>query len=249
MNLLDPEVLFRIVDVTGVFFVAMIGGAVARSKGFDPVGFVVLAITTALGGGITRDLMLGVSFPVALTDPWYLSSAVVAAAIAFTLEIDGSWRKLLAVADMLALGCWSATGSAKAMAAGLGILPAVMLGVITAVFGGVIRDMMINQVPAIFGGSPMYASFAALSALQMAVLYQFGHYQLGMAIAIVFCCVFGLLAQRRNWTLPSAASLTVGAFVPVGRGRQRPATRRNMNRSHKGDDAKGAGVTDESPGT
>lgn len=227
MDLLDPEVLFRIVDVTGVFSVALIGGAVARSKGFDPIGFAVLAITTALGGGITRDLMLGVSFPVALTDPWYLSSACVAALLAFLLEIDGTWRNLLAAADMLALGCWSATGASKAMAAGLGIMPAVILGVITAVFGGIIRDMMINQVPAVFGGNPLYATFAVLSSFQMAVLYEFGMYQLGMGIAIVFCCVFGLLAQKYNWTLPSAASLTLGAVIKVGRDRRRPATSRN----------------------
>lgn len=221
MNQLDPEVLFRIVDVTGVFANGLLGGAVARSKGFDPIGFLVLAIVSGTGGGMLRDLILGVSFPVVVTDPFYLGGAVAAAAVAFLIKIDGSWRTLLSVADMLALGCWSATGAAKAMAAGLGIMPAIFCGVITATVGGMTRDIMVNQVPSVFGGGQLYASLAVVASLQMAILYEYGQYQLGMGIAIVMCLVLGIIAQKRNWVLPSAASLTLGAVVNVGPLRRR----------------------------
>ena len=209
MSLLDPDVLFRVVDVTGVFANGLIGGAVARSKGFDAIGFIILAISSALGGGMIRDLMLGVSFPVALTDPLYLSTAVAAAAVAFLLDLDGQWKRLLSVADVLALGCWSATGASKAMAAGLGFMPSVMLGVITAIGGGMLRDIMVNKVPGVFGGGPLYATLSIVASGQMVVLYQMGQHQLGMGLAITLCCVFGLMAQKRNWMLPSAADLVI----------------------------------------
>ncbi|MBO3129713.1 trimeric intracellular cation channel family protein [Dermatophilus congolensis] len=214
--LLEPERFFRAADVIGIFANALIGGAVARSKGFDIIGFVVLAITTAMAGGILRDVILGTTFPVAVTDPWYMSSAVVAALLAFVLELDGRWKILLAAGDMVALGCWSATGAAKAAAAGLDLLPCIMLGVITAVFGGMFRDVLVNQVPSVFGENPLYASLAVVSAFQMTLMLQAGHYRIGMVISIVGCTVLGLLAQRRNWILPSAASLTLGGLVRVG---------------------------------
>ncbi|MDO5698994.1 MAG: TRIC cation channel family protein [Dermatophilus congolensis] len=209
MSLLDPDVLFRVVDVTGVFANGLLGGAVARSKGFDMIGFIILAISSGLGGGMIRDLMLGVSFPVALTDPLYLSTAVVGAAVAFLLDLDGQWKRLLLVADVLALGCWSATGAAKASAAGLDWMPAIMLGVITAVGGGMLRDIMVNEVPGVFGGTPLYATLSIVASAQMVVMYQYGQHQLGMGIAILLCAVFGLLARKRNWMLPGAASIVI----------------------------------------
>lgn len=227
MSLLDPDVLFRVVDVTGVFANGLLGGAVARSKGFDPIGFVILAICSGLGGGLIRDLMLGVSFPVALTDPAYLSTAVAAAAVAFLLDLDGQWKRLLLVADVLALGCWSATGASKAMAAGLDWMPSILLGVTTAIGGGMLRDIMVNEVPGVFGGTPLYATLSIVASAQMVVLYQAGQYELGMGVAIVLCCVFGLLARRRNWMLPGAASITIPAprLRPHLRGRRRgPST-------------------------
>mgnify|MGYP002737848855 CR=1 FL=1 len=209
MSLLDPDVLFRVVDVTGVFANGLLGGAVARAKGFDIIGFVILAISSGLGGGMIRDLMLGVSFPVALTDPAYLSTAVVAAAVAFLLDLDGQWKRLLLVADVLALGCWSATGASKAMAAGLAWMPAVMLGVITAIGGGMLRDIMVREVPGVFGGTPLYATLSIVASAQMVVAYEMGYHQLGMGVAILLCAIFGLLARRRNWMLPGAVSIVI----------------------------------------
>lgn len=209
MSLLDPDTLFRVVDVTGVFANGLLGGAVARSKGFDMIGFVILAISSGLGGGMIRDLMLGVSFPVALTDPLYLGTAVAAAAVAFLLDLDGQWKRLLLVADVLALGCWSATGASKAMAAGLNFLPAVLLGVITAIGGGMLRDIMVNEVPGVFGGTPLYATLSIVASAQMVIAYEAGYHQLGMGVAILLCAVFGLLARKRNWMLPGAASIVI----------------------------------------
>lgn len=204
----DAEVLFRVVDVTGVFANGLLGGAVARTKGFDFVGFVILAIVSGTGGGMIRDVLLGVGFPVALTDPLYLTSALAGAALAFVLDFGAGWaRRSLLVADALALGCWSATGAAKALGVGLAWLPAIFLGVITAVGGGMLRDVLVNQVPSVFNGPP-YATISALASMEM-VLLQPIDYGAGMALAILTGGSLGILARWRQWSLPQATQWTV----------------------------------------
>lgn len=204
----DADLLFRLVDVTGVFTNAVLGGAVARTKGFDAIGFVVLAIISGLGGGMLRDVLLGVGFPVALTDPLYLSAAISGAAVAFVLDFGHGWaRRALLVGDALALGCWSATGAAKALGVGIAWLPAIFLGVVTAVGGGMLRDVFVNQVPSVFNG-PLYATVSVIASAEMVLLMSVDQYAIGMGLAIVTGGVLGLVARWRQWTLPPAAGLT-----------------------------------------
>lgn len=154
--------------------------------------------------------MLGLGFPVALTDPAYLIGAVSAALIAYLIRLDGRTpRRGLAVIDVLALGCWAATGTTKALGAGLGSAPAILLGVITAVGGGMLRDVLVNDVPSIFGGNPLYATVAVVASVEMAILLHYGRYELGMATAILTAAVLGLIARWRNWQLPGALSVSV----------------------------------------
>lgn len=201
---MEPDVLFRVVDVAGVIAYGMIGASFARALKYDVIGYLVLGVITALGGGMIRDSLLGVGFPVALTDPWYLSGALGAAFVAYLIPMDGPWaRRWLLLADVLALGCWSATGASKGLAAGLAPIPSMFLGVITATAGGVIRDVIIGRRPAIFGANPMYATFAILASGIMVIFQRNGMYEQGMGLAIVVCLVFGLAAHRFNWVLPS----------------------------------------------
>ncbi|SDL14063.1 trimeric intracellular cation channel family protein [Tessaracoccus oleiagri] len=214
-----PDALFRVVDVAGVVGNGLLGGVVARSKGFDLIGFLFLAIASGLGGGLLRDVMLGIGFPVALTDPAYLVGAVSAALIAYVIRLDGRTpRRALAVIDVLALGCWAATGTTKALGAGLGWAPAILLGVITAVGGGMLRDVMVNDVPSIFGGNPLYATVAVVASAEMAILLHYGRYELGMATAILTAAALGLIARWRNWQLPGALSVSLRrpSFGPWG---------------------------------
>lgn len=204
-----PEDIFRIVDVTGVIANGLLGGAVARLRGFDAIGFLFLAVASALGGGIMRDVMLAQGPPVALVDPYYVPGAAVGAAIAYLLVLDGLWsRRMLILADVLALGCWAATGAVKALGAGLGSASAIFLGVLTAVGGGVLRDVLAGRTPGIFGGQPLYATVAILSSIVMVVCDSLHHPVWGMALAIVCSAVLGIVARRLNWQLPGAASLT-----------------------------------------
>lgn len=207
-----PEVLelaFRAVDVTGVFCAAIIGAKLARERHFDAVGFATLAVISALGGGMTRDVLLQ-QIPVAFTDPFYPGGALLGAAVAFFWRLESKWtNRLITVADALCLGCWAATGAQKTLALGLGIMPALMMGLTTAVGGSIIRDVMVGKIPKIFGGANLYATPAATSAVIMVIFFKLGMPVLGMALSIITALVFVLLSQWRGWVLPEAPDMRI----------------------------------------
>ncbi|RKW69414.1 trimeric intracellular cation channel family protein [Galactobacter caseinivorans] len=205
MNL-DPRVVFDTVDLTGVIANAILGGVVARSLKLDAVGFVFLAIITALGGGLLRDTLLNVGQPVALTNPLYLVFALAGAAVAYFVPIRGRWtQRILTVADALSLGCWAATGTAKALSAGLTWLPAMLIGLVTAVGGGMIRDLLVGRIPAVFGGNTLYATGALIGAAEMTIFWHVGLTTWGMGASIVSVAVLTVLARRFGWRLPGPA--------------------------------------------
>ena len=106
-------------------------------------------------------ILLNVGLPIALTDGWYWVGAITSAALAYVLDLSSNWAtRALVVVDFLGMGCWAATGTIKSLTLGLHWLPAIALGVTTAVGGGVIRDIMVNRIPAIFGGNSLYATVA-----------------------------------------------------------------------------------------
>jgi len=148
----------RVIDLAGVFANALLGGIVAREQRMDPVGFVALAILSGLGGGVIRDTLLQHGPPVALTDYLYVTTALAGAIVAFLTPIhDRVWGAAFPVVDALALGCWAAAGAQKTLDVGLGWLPAVLLGTITAVGGGALRDLTVRRIPQIFGVNTLYA--------------------------------------------------------------------------------------------
>jgi uncharacterized membrane protein YeiH len=194
----------QVIDLAGVLGNAILGGIAARSARLDLVGFVVLATLSGLGGGIIRDTLLQRGTPLALSDPRYLVLAVVGAAVAFVVPFIGRWSsRALTLIDALAVGCWAAVGAQKALAAGLGWLPAILLGVITAVGGGMVRDLFLLRVPAIFGGNTLYATSALVASVEMVVLTRLGLPAVGSAVAILSGAALSLLAKRYGWVLPT----------------------------------------------
>ena len=150
-------------------------------------------------------MLLQIGFPIALTDPLYLTGALVASFIAYWVPLRGRFtNSVLTGADLLALGCWSATGAQKALGAGLGPLPAVLLGVVTAVGGGMVRDVVIGRTPRIFGGSPPDATLATIGALIATVAMSLQHPGIGMGLSIVVVAAIGVLVRKLKWVLPFA---------------------------------------------
>lgn len=227
MDTWDPSTWFRVVDVAAVVANGLLGGAVARAFRFDVVGFLMLAIVSGMGGGLLRDILLNDGFPVALTDAAYWVGALASSLVAYTLDLGSKWAdRALIVVDFVGMGCWAATGTVKSLALGLHWVPAIALGVTTAVGGGAIRDIMVNRIPSVFGGSSLYATIAVIGASEMAVFTTLLHRpNLGMAVSILSCGILGVISRWRNWQLPAPVNLTVPR--PTFRLRVRPRSRRS----------------------
>jgi uncharacterized membrane protein YeiH len=195
--------VFRWVDLTGVLANAVLGGVIARSARLDPIGFAILAILSGLGGGMIRDTLLQHGPPIALTDYAYIITALAGAAIAFLTRVEGRlWNRLWPVVDALALGAWAAAGAQKTLAVGLGWLPALLLGTITAVGGGFVRDIVLRRVPGILGGNTLYASCALVASGVMIGFWHTPLVTLGTAVATLVGAGLCLLARWQNWMLP-----------------------------------------------
>ncbi len=218
----------RLVDLTGVLANALLGGVVARAARFDPIGFGTLAIVSGLGGGLLRDTLLQRGTPIALTDSAYIVTALAGALVAFILPVEGRlWDLAFPYVDALALGCWAAAGAQKTLGFGLGWLTAVLLGTITAVGGGVTRDVMLRRVPSIFGGNTLYATSALFASGVMVILYDAGYPTLGLVATTSVGAGLTLAARWRGWQLPDASPWQPGArWARYPRPHWRPRQRR-----------------------
>ena len=194
--------MFAVIDLAGVLTNAVLGGIVARDERMDPIGFLTLALLSGLGGGIIRDTLLQHGPPVALTDFRYALCAAIGAAIAFLMPIGGrGWRAIFPYVDALALGCWATAGAQKTLALGLGWVPALLLGTITAVGGGALRDLTVQRVPQIFGGNTLYATSAAAASAVVAGFWYSGLAQVGVLVGTAVGAGLCLISRRRGWQL------------------------------------------------
>lgn len=204
LNLSDffPDVL-RFFDVAGVLISGILGGLVAREKHFDIIGFFAVSVMAALGGGMLRDVLLQHGTPIALTDPYYLGCALTGAIISFSVRLTGKWwNRAFIVADALVIGAWSATGALKALSFDLGVLPALILGVITAVGGGAIRDVAVGNVPAVFGGNTLYATAALCGSITAVSLWFAGYPTMATFAATLVGGGLTCAARWFKWRLP-----------------------------------------------
>lgn len=212
-----PELL-RWLDLAGVFANAVLGGALARRYRFDPIGFAVLATVSGLGGGIIRDVLLQHGTPIALTDDAYLVTALAGAGFAFLISSEGqAWHSVFPFVDALALGCWAAVGTQKALLFGLGWLPALFLGTVTAVGGGVIRDLCVGNVPTIFGGNTLYATCALVASGVMVGMKDAGLPGAGSLLATLVGALLCLLSRWRGWMLPEGMDVSRRLRPPSAR--------------------------------
>ena len=163
------------IDLAAVGVGAFAGALYAIfNKRFDLIGVIAIAILTGLGGGLIRDLLLASGRPSGMQDK-YIITVLVAVALALFL---GRWylalrslgERTVAILDSLAMGFFAVAGTYKALLFNASILVAVLLGVITAVGGGILREIVARRTPAIFTGGPLYATATALGSLLFAIL-------------------------------------------------------------------------------
>ncbi|MCZ9296544.1 trimeric intracellular cation channel family protein [Corynebacterium yonathiae] len=207
MHDVDPLInsLYQAFDLLGVILNGIIGGTIARRREFDIVGFVFLALFSGLAGGMIRDMLIGDGAAAAISDPWYLGLACGGALIAFLIDLKGkAWELFREHGDAVILGVWSTTGCVKALTHGMPLIPCVFLGVLTAVGGGMVRDVASGEIPSIFGGSPLYAVPSILTGVVMVTFAHNGQFALGMIISPIVGSGMAILSYWRGWVLPRA---------------------------------------------
>jgi uncharacterized membrane protein YeiH len=193
-------------DLVGVFFFAVSGSLLAARKNIDIVGSLLLASLVGLGGGIIRDLILSNGPPAAFSNPAYLFPPLLATVLVYSLYTSVErFTSLLVLFDAGGLALFCMTGTVKALDAGMNPVAAALLGVMTAVGGGLLRDVTANEVPELFNPRDIYALPAFLGAGLTAVLGVFGAFNVLTAVAVAtLVFTFRVLAWRRSWQAPLA---------------------------------------------
>jgi uncharacterized membrane protein YeiH len=201
-----PLVWSLVADLLGTFFFALSGSLLAARRGFDIIGSLLLGLLTGLGGGIVRDVILG-RYPTAFADPRYFAPPLAAALLVFFLRpaVERLQNATL-VADAGGLTVFCITGTLTALQWGATEVSAALLGVATAIGGGLMRDVVANQVPAVFNPRDLYAVPAVIGAASIAALWPFDLVNLWTALGVAIV-VFGLriLSLRFHWHVPLAA--------------------------------------------
>jgi uncharacterized membrane protein YeiH len=188
MLTLDPT-LQLVLDLVGVFAFALTGGLVAVKKGLDLFGVLVLAGAAALGGGVLRDILIGDVPPVGISD-WRLLTCALVAGLATFVYHPGIERisRLVRVLDAAGLAVFAVGGSLKALGAGMDPLTSVFVGGLTAVGGGMVRDVLAGQVPEVLRRE-MYALPALLGSALIVTAHHFdviGPLVIWGCVALVF---------------------------------------------------------------
>ena len=197
--------LFHFFEITAIVLGALGGGLASRRDRryrFDYTGVIGLGLISGVGGGVTRDILLNEGPPLALAHPSYLAYAILGAALSLLIGRTISPRilQLMNVVDALALGFFTVAGATRAMNAGLGFLPCLLLGVITAVGGGSLRDLFSGHTPRVFQEGELYALVSATAALVFLAVQRMA-VDVSRAATIGTLTGFGLrlLAVRYGW--------------------------------------------------
>lgn len=204
-------------DLLGIFGFAISGGLVAVRKRIDLFGCLVLAGVTGLGGGFIRDVLIDATPPAALQDWRYLLVPAVAGVVTFWWHPTvGRMERTVNVFDAFGLSLFCVTGALKAVEHGLGPVPAALMGMVTGIGGGMIRDVLAGREPVVFRGS-LYATPAFLGALIAVLVDRWVGWEAGGALlGAGTCLVFRLAALERGWRAPLPAD-------------QSPSTRRRWS--------------------
>ncbi len=196
-----PEIIL-ICDYLGTFAFAISGALRAAHKNFDLFGGMFLGFVTAIGGGTLRDMMLNI--PVAwLHNIWYFYIVIIGVAITFlfrrTIE---KYTKTLFLFDTIGISVFTIIGMQKGLALGIHPILAVMMGILTAVFGGIVRDMMCADVPLIFK-KKIYATACLIGGCIYLLMDYFSCPEfISIIVASVVIFVVRTVSVLKNWSLP-----------------------------------------------
>jgi len=192
-------------ELTAAFVGGLSGATRAAEKRMDISGVAVLAIVNALGGGILRDVLLQTKGIAAFQHWRLLAVALAAAAVGFFFSSLGTrLQRPFLYLDALSLGLFAIVGADKALLAGLTFVPAILLGVVTSVGGGVIRDVLCNETPQVLRPGTLSGTAAALGSTLYVLLVTWMNIvkPVALVVAVAMTVTLRILSVKRGWTAP-----------------------------------------------
>ena len=201
-NIIEIPSLYQIFDMVGTLAFAISGTRLASAKHFDWFGAYVVGVTTAIGGGTMRDIMLGIT-PFWMTKPHYLIFSAIALlwVVIFRKQLvrqNNTWFLF----DTIGLALFTVTGMEKTLHLGYPYWVAIIMGIITGAAGGVLRDVLINEVPLIFR-KDIYAMACVIGGLTFWLCDQIGfHAALSGVISGIIVLLIRLMAVKYHISLP-----------------------------------------------
>jgi uncharacterized membrane protein YeiH len=200
--------LLVVFDLGGTFVFALSGATVAVKHRLDLFGVLVLSFAAGNSGGIARDVMIGAVPPAAINDWRYVAVSLVAGMITFFwYRIIDRLSSPVLVFDAAGLALFAVAGAGKALAFHAGPVAATLLGMLTGIGGGMVRDVLVREIPTVLR-TELYA-VAALIGAAVVVIGRMLHLPSGTAATVGAVLCFGLrfMAMRRAWQLPIAHPL------------------------------------------
>lgn len=206
------EALLISFEIIGTVAFAVSGAMVGAAKRMDILGIVILGLTAAVGGGVIRDVILGLTPPVIFVDPMYALIAVATSVMVFLPAVRRAFRaqpllyeKGLLLMDSVGLGVFTTVGiqTATAVSDEYSIFLLSFVGVVTGVGGGIMRDIMAGDRPYIFVRH-FYASASIIGAVICSLMWEQCGQAVSMMTGTVIIIVLRLCAARFRWSLPRA---------------------------------------------
>jgi uncharacterized membrane protein YeiH len=200
-------------DLIGMFVFALAGATAAVRQRLDLFGVLVLSFVTASAGGVVRDLLIGAVPPAAFQDWRYLAAALLAGLATFVWhETIERLRNPVRLFDAAGLGLFAVAGAQKALAYGLSPVMAALLGMVTGIGGGIMRDLLLARVPLVFRTDSEIYAIAALAGATLVVV---GHWLSWPAVPVaiagaLLCFTLRILAVWFDWRLPGPRGDTQG---------------------------------------
>src|SRR5262245_59994428 len=194
-----------ILDLAGTFVFALSGALTAVKHRLDLFGVLVLSFAAATAGGILRDVLIGATPPAAIGDWRYLAVCLAAGLFTFYQHrlVDRS-RSSVLVFDAAGLALFAVSGALKAVIAGLGPVTAILVGMLTGIGGGIVRDLLVAEIPVV-----LRAELYAVAALAGAAVLVAGNLlgvrpEISAPAGALLCFALRIVSIRRGWRLPVA---------------------------------------------
>jgi len=202
----------EVLDLLGTFVFALSGAAAAVRKRLDLFGVLVLAFAAANSGGIARDVLIGAVPPAALSDARYVAVSLLAGLLTFYgFPATTRLRGAVLVSDAAGLALFAVAGTQKALAFHLGLVSAALLGMLTGIGGGAVRDVLLSDVPAVLRREIYAVAALAGAAVVVAGALLRWPPALSALAGALLCFGLRMASIRRGWQLPVAGAPDEGA--------------------------------------